>query len=592
MIPRKVSLVRATEAIALAPSWRFSFKLAAKALYLWLAHHWEWLLIAGVLLAAALLHGINMFHFPYYEDDEGTYMSQAWAIVKEGQLAPYTYWYDHAPAGWIQIALWTILTGGFHTFGSVIESGRVLMLLMQLGSTFMVYRIGKSLSNSVLVATLAALLFALSPYGIYFHRRVLLDNITTFWMLLSILLLVSKRLSLNRVWLSATALGISILSKELTVFLVPALAFLVAVRTDRSHRWFATIGWITLVSAIVSFYVLMATLKGELFPTGTLLGGIAPHVSLLGTLHEQAARGKDGGLLDLHSGFWYLARVWAQDDPLLVVGGSLCALLSLPLLLSKTQRSLGVLAAATLSLWAFLGRGGEIIGFYLVPLLPLLALNVALLLGIAIRRLHAALAGASGLLLVRTTQLLVAGLCLTAMLAGYTPRSSDLGFKSNPFILWNDSQAVAQQQAVGWVEAHLPPGSRIIIDQYMWTDLHDNYPNRYAFAHYYWKVQDDPAIRDTVFHNDWRNFDYVITTIQMLTDVQNTHMTLVEEVIEHSTVIAHFDTGGWPVDVRRINNGEGQSLQGQSISVAKRVGTTSTSLRAHGGYIDDKANRT
>jgi hypothetical protein len=218
--------------------------------------------------------------------------------------------------------------------------------------------------------------------------------------------------------------------------------------------------------------------------------------------------------------------------------------LSLPPLLSKTQRSLGVLAAATLSLWAFLGRGGEIIGFYLVPLLPLLALNIALLLGLAIRRLHAALAGAPGLLLVRMTQLLVAGLCLTAMLAGYTPRSSDLGFKSDPFILWNDSQAVAQQQAVGWVEAHLPLGSRIIIDQYMWTDLHDNYPNRYAFAHYYWRVQDDPAI-------------------------------------EHSTVIADFDTGGWPIDVRRVNNGEGQSLQGQSISVAKRDGTTSTSLRAH-----------
>ncbi len=239
MIPRKVSLVRATEAIALAPSRRFSLKLAAKALYLWLVRHREWLLIAAILLAAALLHGINMFHFPYYEDDEGTYMSQAWAIVKEGLLAPYTYIYDHAPVGWILIALWTSLTGGFHTFGSVIDSGRVFMLLLQLGSTFMVYRIGRSLSNSVLVATIVVMLFALSPYGIYFHRRVLLDNITTFWMLLSILLLVSQRLSLKRVWLSATALGISVLSKELTIFLIPALAYLVYVGnfSPPAHCW-------------------------------------------------------------------------------------------------------------------------------------------------------------------------------------------------------------------------------------------------------------------------------------------------------------------------------------------------------------------
>lgn len=236
MIPRKVSLIRATDAIALASSRRFSLKLAVKALYLWLIRHREWLLIATILSIAALLHGLNMFHFPYFEDDEGTYMSQAWAIVKESQLAPYTYFYDHAPAGWIQIALWAILTGGFHTFGPIIESGRVLMLLMQLGSTFMVYRIGKNLSQSTLVATLAALMFALSPFGIYFHRRVLLDNITTFWMLLSILLLVSRNLSLKRVWLSASALGISILSKELTIFLVPVLAYLVYIRANKSHR--------------------------------------------------------------------------------------------------------------------------------------------------------------------------------------------------------------------------------------------------------------------------------------------------------------------------------------------------------------------
>src|SRR5437660_7987904 len=75
---------------------------------LWLVQHWEWLLLATILIVVALLQGINMFHFPYFEDDEGTYMSQAWAIVKEGQLAPYTYWYDHAPAGWILIAAWVI----------------------------------------------------------------------------------------------------------------------------------------------------------------------------------------------------------------------------------------------------------------------------------------------------------------------------------------------------------------------------------------------------------------------------------------------------------------------------------------------------
>ncbi len=570
MIPRKVSLVRVTDAIALAPSRRFSLKLAAKALYLWLIHHREWLLIAAILLTAAFLHGINMFHFPYYEDDEGTYMSQAWAIVKEGQLAPYTYWYDHAPLGWIQIAAWTLVSGGFHTFGSVVDSGRVLMLLMQVGATFMVYRIARNISQNAAVAMIAALLFALSPYGIYFHRRVLLDNIATFWMLLSILLLVSRHLSLKRVWLSAVALGISILSKELTIFLVPVLSCLVLLRADKSHRWFAAVGWITLVGSIVSLYVLMAILKGELFPTGTLLGGTSPHVSLLGTLQFEASREKDGGLLDLHSHFWLLTKTWARDDPMLVVGGSLCAILSV--LIMKKQRLVGVIGAATLSLWVFLGRGGQIIGFYLLPLSPLLALNVALVLGIAFNLMKTWLVRLPGIRVIHILKMVTVGLCLVGTLVGYT--SPDLGYRSNSFLLWNGSQADAQQQAIEWIKEHVPPSSHMIIDQYMWTDLRDNYPDIYTFAHYYWKVEDDPAIRDAVFHNDWRNIDYVVATPQMLVDAGRNHMTFVEAAIDHSTVIAHFDTGGWPIDIREVNNGKREDKTGMlsSCSIAYASG--------------------
>ena len=46
--------------------------------------------------------------------------------MREGRLAPYTYFYDHAPAGWILLAAWMALSGGPHAFGSTIDSGRVL----------------------------------------------------------------------------------------------------------------------------------------------------------------------------------------------------------------------------------------------------------------------------------------------------------------------------------------------------------------------------------------------------------------------------------------------------------------------------------
>src|SRR5437763_960875 len=88
----------------------------------------ERLWLATILIIAGFAHGRNMFGFPYHESDEGTYTSQAWAILNQGELAPYTYWYDHAPAGWIQIAGWGGVTGGFDSFGGTINSGRVLML--------------------------------------------------------------------------------------------------------------------------------------------------------------------------------------------------------------------------------------------------------------------------------------------------------------------------------------------------------------------------------------------------------------------------------------------------------------------------------
>ncbi|MDB5058640.1 MAG: hypothetical protein JWO59_2112, partial [Chloroflexi bacterium] len=196
-------------------------------LWQFLLRHREHVWIGSILLVAGLAHGINMYNLPYFENDEGTYMSQAWSVLAEGQLAPYTYWYDHAPLGWIQIAGWTFITGGITSFGPSIYSGRVLMLLMQIGSTLMVYAITRRVSGSIFAASFAALAFCLSAWGTYYHRRILLDNIATFWMLLSIVLLLSPRLTLRKVWLSATALAVSVLSKELTIFLVPVLAYLV-----------------------------------------------------------------------------------------------------------------------------------------------------------------------------------------------------------------------------------------------------------------------------------------------------------------------------------------------------------------------------
>ncbi len=95
----------------------------------------SWWLVLGLVAVGLVSHGLNMFQYPALNrfDDEGIYPSQAWAILREGHLSPYTYFYDHAPGGWILLAGWMAVTGGPHAFGGAIDSGRVLMLLLHLG---------------------------------------------------------------------------------------------------------------------------------------------------------------------------------------------------------------------------------------------------------------------------------------------------------------------------------------------------------------------------------------------------------------------------------------------------------------------------
>ena len=115
------------------------------------------LLVVVSLATGALTHGFNLFNYPLYVTDEGIYIQQAWSVLREARLSPYTYFYDHAPAGWIAIASWVaLLPTQFQTFGSAIDTGRALMLLVHVLSTFLLYRVTARLSGSTLAAVIAS----------------------------------------------------------------------------------------------------------------------------------------------------------------------------------------------------------------------------------------------------------------------------------------------------------------------------------------------------------------------------------------------------------------------------------------------------
>ena len=498
-----------------------------------------------VLAVVLLAHLPNMFHYPYLEDDEGYYFSQGWSVFHQSGLSPYpyAYFYEHAPLGWIQIALWQAISGGA-SFGYAIASGRVMMLLLQIGSSLLVFGIGRRASGRVWVGVLAALIFALSPFGIYYHRRVLLDNIAAFWILVSLYALVGP-VTLRRVWLSAAALGIAILSKEIAIALLPAMAVLAARQVSKESRPFAIVGWLGIALSVISTYVLLALLKGELFPAGTALGGQHKHVSLLCSLQWQASRGPhDGGILNPSSQFWNQAVNWAHSEPLLTIGGSIAAGISI--VGFRRNAAMSMIGWMILSLWIFLGRGGILVDFYLVPALPLLALSLALVADRGVQALMAVWRGRGSRLLAAV---LVAGLslgCLSALLLAY--QRSERG-------LWRLRPVEAQTMATRWTQRHVPSDSRMIIDDYMWLDL--QHPSgagpAFRYAEYYWKAAEDPVIARGVFSSNWRKVKYVITTPQMIQDTEMSGFPLIVNALNHSASVAHFNSGNWPVDVRRVD---------------------------------------
>lgn len=460
------------------------------------------------LISGLATHSIRLFRYPLYITDEGIYMEQAWSVIRQGSLSPYTYFYDHAPAGWLVIAAWVaVMPGEFETFGNAINTGRALMVVVHVATTFLLFEIVRRFSGSTVGAFLAAFCINFSPLAIYYQRQVLLDNLMIFWALLALYLISRESDRVMTAVGAGTAFGIAMVTKENALFFLPALAYLVhrRARGTANRRFVKTFWWFTLGTP-VGAYVLFAQLKGELFPSGLHFDLNSPpsdHVSLLYTVWWQLNRTQNA--ISENSIFMNLIRAnWTPKDKYLLVAGMIAAVVSF--FIWRRSKNPGYLVGSLLvfGYLFYLARGSVLLDFYISPILPLLALNVGMVFGYLTR--HAKPVLRAGMVSALVVPLLV------------VPNGYLLAYDDEGDIAFHDLYHLAltplQERQVAWIRRNAPPDSRMIIDDDIWTALHDEKPY-YPLAHSHWKATSDPDVRDKVFGSSWRNIDYVVMSNKM-----------------------------------------------------------------------------
>ena len=101
----------------------------------------------------------NLSHWPATFFDEGTYISNAWAVPR-GALSNYTYGYGHPPLAWLLVSLWTSISSLFGPTLYSVAVGRQLMALLAIVSCVLLYVLARRLGMGRIFAAAAVALFA------------------------------------------------------------------------------------------------------------------------------------------------------------------------------------------------------------------------------------------------------------------------------------------------------------------------------------------------------------------------------------------------------------------------------------------------
>src|SRR5581483_4045469 len=182
--------------------------------------------------------------------------------------------------------------------------------------------------------------------------------------------------------------------------------------------------------------------------------------------------------------------------------------------------------------WIFLLGSGVVYSYYIVPLLPFLALNIVLAFSI-LRLQWLPLARGVG---VSLAWMLLCFLLVIGFIVTDIPQTA-------PLLTRNDAEP--QRQAIQWIRSKVQPSAVVITNTYMYSDLHEPEGKgggaSFMHAQIYTNAALDPAIYNKELKGDWRNINYLAIDALMQKEISTGQQyVLLNRAIHHAVLKATF----------------------------------------------------
>lgn len=487
-----------------------------------------WRALVGVsLLVIAVVYLVNISGWPEFTDDEGTYYSQAWAVQNLQALAPYTYWYDHPPVGWLQLAAFTWLPEALLGSGGALVAGRVVAVGYAVATALLVYMLARRLDMARGWALATMLVWALNPLSLYWGRQVLLDNVAMPWLVGAFVLAFNYKHHLGKHMLAGLCFAVAVLTKETTLIFAPALLLAVWQSSFRPTRKFAAVGFSVITALTGAMYLAYAAIRSELLPGDD-------HVSVFAAVQFQlSSRAGSGFILDpatADGGAYGTLLGWLDQDPYLLVGGMAAAVVAL-----LVRRLRPIALVVVLAFLVALRPDGYLPGMYVVAVLPFCALALVGLVDLVWKRTHR---------LQRHALRVGAGAAVVgvAAVAGTVALDDHRGAYA---VAFTADLTRVHGEALEAVRAEVPQDAVVVVDNSYWNDLVADGRDTDDVIWFY-KVDSDPEITEAV--GNYEGIDYLLWTLESMKDMAP----IVKAAYDSSDLVWTGGEGGERVELRKV----------------------------------------